>query len=195
MTETPESTPDDNRGNPEGAHGWIEVVVHGFARGLNILSAAWLGAVALLIVYDVVGREFFNAPFHGTNEIVSNSVLSILMLQLPLSILTRGSLRTTILYGLMKRVGRAAIDIVSYISALMIFLVIATGSWSRMIEGWAIMEQEGSGVVTIPVYPIRTLVVVVACFGVIVSLLMIWHAIFNPRKTDEMYDDLTEPRT
>ncbi len=33
------------------------------------------------------------------NEIVSNSVLSILFLQLPLSILNRSSLRTTIIYG------------------------------------------------------------------------------------------------
>ena len=59
----------------------------------------WLASVAMLIVYDVVGREFFDSPFHGTNEIASNSVLSILFLQLPLSILTGGSLRTTIVYG------------------------------------------------------------------------------------------------
>lgn len=193
MADTPETSP-ETRSDP-GPDGWIEVVVHRFAVALNILSAVWLGAVALLIVYDVVGREFFNAPFHGTNEIVSNSVLSILMLQLPLSVLTRGTLRTTILYGLMKRFGRGVIDVISYLSALTLFLVVAFGSWSRMLEGWDILEQEGSGVVTIPVYPIRTLVVVVACFGVIVSLLMIWHAIFNPRKTDEMYDDLTEPRS
>ena len=180
---------------PAGPVDWVERVVFLFARTLNILSAVWLGAVALLIVYDVVGREFFNAPFHGTNEIVSNSVLSILMLQLPLSILTRGTLRTTILYGLMRRFGRSVIDVVSYLSAAGLFLVIAVGSWTRMIEGWQIFEQEGSGVVTIPVYPIRTLVVVVAIFGVAVCLLMVWHAIVNPRKTDEMYDDLTEPRT
>jgi TRAP-type C4-dicarboxylate transport system permease small subunit len=192
VADTPEAAP---AARPEGPVDWVDWVVLGFARGLNILSAVWLGAVALLIVYDVVGREFFNAPFHGTNEIVSNSVLSILMLQLPLSILTRGTLRTTILYGLMKRFGRSVIDVISYLSALALFLVIAFGSWSRMLEGWEILEQEGSGVVNIPVYPIRTLVVVVACFGIIVSLLMIWHAIFNPRKTDEMYDDLTEPRT
>ena len=117
------------------------------------------------------------------------------MLQLPLSILTRGTLRTTILYGLMRRFGRAVVDIISYLSSLALFLVIAFGSWSRMLEGWAILEQEGSGVVTIPVYPIRTLVVVVAIFGVIVSALMVWHAIFDPHKTDEMYEDLTEPRS
>ena len=178
-----------------GPVGWIERVVFLFARTINVISAVWLAAVALLIVYDVVGREFFDAPFHGTNEIVSNSVLSILMLQLPLSILTRGTLRTTILYGLMKRFGRSVIDVISYLCAGALFLVIAFGSWSRMIEGWEILEQEGSGVVTIPVYPIRTLVVAVAIIGVVVAALMVWHAIFDPRKTDEIYDDLTEPRT
>ena len=78
---------------------WIDSFVEKFARVLNIISAIWLSSIALLILFDVVGREFFNTPFHGTNEIVSNSVLSILFLQLPLSILTRSSLRTTIFYG------------------------------------------------------------------------------------------------
>lgn len=165
--------------------GPIERIVFLFARGLNILSAVWLAGVVLLIVYDVVGREFFASPFHGTNEIVSNSVLSILMLQLPLSILIHGSLRTTILHGLMGRFGKTIVNVVSYLLSAVLFLVIAFGSWDRMLEGWEIWEQEGSGVVNIPVYPIRTLVVVVACFGVIVSALMIYQAIFQPEKDDD----------
>jgi TRAP-type C4-dicarboxylate transport system permease small subunit len=155
----------------------IARILETFARVLNGISAVWLASIALLILYDVVGREIFLTPFHGTNEIVSNSVLSILFLQLPLSILTRASLRTTIIYGLASPRGKAWIDATSYFLAGALFLVISVGSWPNMIEAWDILEQEGSGVVNIPVYPIRTLVVFVSIVGVAICALMVYEAL------------------
>ncbi len=160
-----------------------------FAKWLNVISAIWLASVALLILYDVVGREVFAAPFHGTNEIVSNSVLSILFLQLPLSILTRRSLRTTILYGAVGTKGKGYIDAVSYLLALLLFLVIAVGSLPNMIEGWAIGEQEGSGIINIPVYPIRTLVVFVSFVGVAVCAILVHQSLAHPERFDDTLPD------
>lgn len=171
------------QGSPSG--GWIERVVEAFARTLNAISAVWLASIAVLILYDVLGREFFDAPFYGTNEIVSNSVLSILFLQLPLSILTRRSLRTTILYGHAGSRGKGMIDAVSYILAGALFLAIAVGSWPNMIEAWDILEQEGSGIINIPVYPIRTLVIFVSIVGVVVSALLTYQSLADPEKYDE----------
>ena len=91
----------------------VEKTVEIFASSLNVISAVWLASVALLILYDVGGREIFGAPFHGTNEIVSNSVLSILFLQLPLSILNRSSLRTTIIYGGLGTKGKSYVDAIN----------------------------------------------------------------------------------
>ncbi len=159
------------------AEDWVERVVGAFARTLNAISAVWLASVAVLILYDVIGREFFDSPFHGTNEIVSNSVLSILFLQLPLSILTRRSLRTTIIYGSASARGKGYIDAVSYLMAFLLFLVIAVGSWPNMIEAWEIGEQEGSGIINIPVYPIRTLVVFVSVFGMAVCALLVHQSL------------------
>ena len=161
---------------------WTERIVGTFAKVLNILSAVWLASIALLILYDVVGREAFGSPFHGTNEIVSNSVLSILFLPLPLSILTRSSLRTTNLYDHAGDWGKALIEAASYILAGALFLVIAIGSWPNMIEAWAIGEQEGSGIVEIPVYPIRTLVVFVSFIGIAVCTLLTTSALTRPHK-------------
>lgn len=162
----------------------VERIVGSFARALNIISAVWLASIALLILYDVVGREAFASPFHGTNEIVSNSVLSILFLQLPLSILTRSSLRTTIIYGHASVLGKGLIDAASYLMAGALFLVIAVGSWPNMIEAWAIGEQEGSGIINIPVYPIRTLVVFVSIVGVAVCALLVYQSLFHPENAE-----------
>ena len=164
---------------------WIEQTVGVFSRVLNILSAVWLGSIAILILCDVIGREFFQSPVYGTNEIVSNSVVSILFLQLPLTILTRSSLRTTIFYGVAGTRGRGFIDAVAYFLAGLLFLAIAVGSWPNMVEAWEILEQEGSGIINIPVYPIRTLVVFVSFVGVIVSGLLVYQSLRKP----ELYEE------
>tara|TARA_B100000315_G_scaffold252655_1_gene289862 strand:+ start:408 stop:956 length:549 start_codon:yes stop_codon:yes gene_type:complete len=162
-----------------------EKIVESFAKVLNIISAVWIFSVAALILFDVVGREVFLTPFHGTNEIVSNSVLAILMLQLPLTILNRSSLRTTIIYGKASTMGKGIIDSVSYLLAGLLFLAIGIGSWPNMIEAWAILEQEGSGIVEIPVYPIRTLVVFVGFVGAVVCSLLIYHSLTRPEDFDQ----------
>ncbi len=159
----------------------IDTLFENFAKGLNILSAAWISSVAVLILYDVIGREAFDTPFHGTNEIVSNSVLSILLLQLPLSILNRNSLRTTILFDKVGIRGKQTIDTISYLLAALLFLAIALGSWPNMMESWEILEQEGSGIITIPVYPIRTLVVFIGFAGTAISALLMYQCMTRPK--------------
>ncbi|MBO32207.1 MAG: hypothetical protein CMM74_04415 [Rhodospirillaceae bacterium] len=161
-----------------------EKFVESFAKFLNIISAVWLASIAILILYDVVGREAFGTPFHGTNEIVSNSVLSVLLLQLPLSILNKSSLRTTLLYGKVSTRGKGYIDVISYFLAAFLFLAIAIGGWPNMIEAWDILEQEGSGIVEIPVYPIRSLVVFIGAVGTIACSLMVYHALARPEDFD-----------
>jgi TRAP-type C4-dicarboxylate transport system permease small subunit len=165
--------------------GWLETSIDAISRAMNVISAVWIGSVALLILFDVTGREFFDSPIYGTNEIVSNSVLSILFLQLPLSILSRSALRTTIFYGVVGTRGKGWIDAVSYALAGLLFLCIAIGSWPNMIEGWEILEQEGSGIVNIPVYPIRTLVIVVSAMAFVVCSLLVYQSLFQPKRFDE----------
>ena len=158
----------------------IDAISESFSKSLNVISGVWLFSIAALILYDVVGREVFASPFHGTNEIVSNSVLSILMLQLPLTIINRSSLRTTILYGKMGTRGKGVTEAISYLLAGLVFLGIAYGSWENMIEAWDILELEGSGIVEIPVYPIRTLVVFIGFIGAFVCSLMVYKSLKIP---------------
>jgi TRAP-type C4-dicarboxylate transport system permease small subunit len=167
---------------PEGR---LENLIDTISRALNVISGVWLASIALLILCDVTGREFFGSPIYGTNEIVSNSVLSILFLQLPLSILNRSALRTTIFYGAVGTRGKGWIDAASYAVAGLLFLAIAIGSWPNMIEGWEILEQEGSGIVNIPVYPIRTLVIVVSAITFVVCFLLVYQSVFQPKRFDD----------
>jgi hypothetical protein len=49
-----------------------------------------------------------------------------------------------------------------------------------MNEAWEILELEGSGVVSIPVYPLRTLVVFIGFIGALVSALKMYVALMRP---------------
>ena len=131
----------------------------------------------MLILYDVVGREAFQRLSTEPTRLLPTRCSPILLLQLPLSVINRSSLRTTILFDKVGITGKKTIDAISYFLAALLFLCIAVGSWPNMIEAWEILELEGSGVIEIPVYPIRTLVVFVGAVGFIVCILSVFQSI------------------
>ncbi len=143
------------------------------ANLLNIIAAAWLLILAFVILYDVLGRALFNSPFLGAREIVGNSVVAILFLQVPLAIHRGNMLRTTLIYDLTGPNGKRVIDIVTFVLGLGFFVAMGAGGWDGMITGWSIREFEGIGALEIPVYPIRTITVFLSFFGALVYLAMV----------------------
>lgn len=129
------------------------------ANFLNATGAAWCFLLALIILTDVVGRSFFNAPLQGTKEIVSNSIVAIVFLQFPLAVRDGDFLRTTLIYDKLPTVGRKIIDSLGYLIGASFFIAMAVGGWPDMVVGWNIREFEGEGAMRVPVYPIRTIVV------------------------------------
>jgi TRAP-type C4-dicarboxylate transport system permease small subunit len=142
-------------------------------RTLNALAAAWLVLLAVIILYDVVGRGVFDAPFMGAHEIVGNSVVGILFLQLPNAIQRSGMARTTLIYDKMGPWGRNLIDGSTSVCGIVFFCGIAIGGWGDMITGWQIGEYEGIGALEVPVYPIRTLTVVLSFLSATIYLLFL----------------------
>lgn len=145
----------------------------GLTRALNALAAGWLILLAVIILYDVVGRGAFDAPFMGAHEIVGNSVVGILFLQLPNAIQRGGMARTTLMYDKMPAWGRFIIDGTTSVFGLIFFFAIAIGGWSDMVIGWQIGEYEGIGALEVPVYPIRTLTVALSVLSGLVYLLFL----------------------
>lgn len=146
------------------------------AGSLNVLAAIWLMAIALVIFVEVTGRGLFNS-FLGGDEIVTNSVPAIVFLQVPLAIHVGSMLRTTIVYDHAGILGRRLIDGLNAVLGLVLFAAIAVGGWADMIQGWEILEYQGIGALEVPVYPIRTIIIVSAILIVAVYGLQILRAI------------------
>lgn len=141
---------------------------------LSTISAFWVLLLCAIFLYDIIGREAFNTPFLGTHEIVGNSIVGILFLELPSSIKSGAMLRTTIVYNIISDFWRRIIDSISYILGIVLFVSIIMGGWDPMIVGWQIGEIEGAGAFEVPVYPVRTVIVVFStiCAFVYLQLLV-----------------------
>ncbi len=137
---------------------------------LSTISCFWVLLLMAIFLYDIIGREAFNSPFLGTHEIVGNSIVGILFLELPSSIKSGAMLRTTIVYNIAGEFWRRLIDSLSYLLGIVLFISIIVGGWSAMIVGWQIGEIEGAGAFEVPVYPVRTVIVIFSAICALVYL-------------------------
>lgn len=127
------------------------------AATLNAMAAIWAFALAFVILTDVVGR-IFGFAIQGTVELIANSIVAIVFLQLPLAIERGSFLRATVIYDALPPGGRAAIDVVTCLLGAAVFLAIAVGGWDDMITAFRIGEYEGEGALRVPVYPTRAII-------------------------------------
>lgn len=132
------------------------------ASFMNSLATVWAFLLAVVILVDVVGRSFFGQPLQGTKEIVANSIVAIVFLQFPLAVRDGAFLRTTLLYDAFSKFTRKLVDVAGYVIGLALFGAMAYGGWPDMMIGWEIGEFEGEGAFRVPVYPIRTIIVVLS---------------------------------
>ncbi|MBT4905340.1 MAG: TRAP transporter small permease [Rhodospirillaceae bacterium] len=164
----------------------VDNVVNTVTRVCSTVAAFWAMALAFLILWDITGRTFFNAPFDGTIEIVANSMVSILFLQLPYTIYRGAHLRTTVVYQNLPNIGRRLIDIFVAILGIWFFWSVAVGGWEDMIIGWEVDEREGEGSIRVPIYPVRSLIIVFAIVSMFVYAVLLWHFVFGTEPiTDE----------
>ncbi len=159
----------------------VDNVFNSVTRVCSTIAAFWALALAFLILYDITGRFFFNAPFDGTIEIVANSMVSILFLQLPYTIYRGAHLRTAVIYQNLSEYGQRTIDVIVALLGIWFFFSIALGAWEDMLIGWEVDEREGEGSIRVPIYPVRTLLYFFAWISLIAYVILGWHALFGTR--------------
>ncbi len=148
-------------------------------RSTNILStvsAFWALLLAAIFLWDIVGREAFDQPFLGTHEIVGNSIVGILFLELPSTIKRGAMLRTVFVFNAVSPLGRRVIDSASYTLGIVLFLAIIFGGWDAMIVSWETGEIEGAGAFEVPIAPVRTLIVLFGAVCVLVYAQLLFLA-------------------
>jgi len=141
---------------------------------LNIVAAVgtvWIFAVMLLIVADVVGRNFFAAPITGVAEIAARSVVAIVFLMLPAAALSGSLVRADFVLRLVEGSSERLphlLDALFALAGAALFGLVALAAWPDTASAWRSAEFFGvRGVWTLPTLPFRLIIV----FGAAASAL------------------------
>ena len=149
-------------------------VLGSVAAAMSAVGTASIGALMLLIVADVIGRNFLNAPITGVSEIAARAVVAIVFLQVPAAIL---QLRLTRADFLVRRLQSSNPRFVAWLEALfclagaIVFALILWASWSKFLDAWQTKEFFGvQGVWTIPTWPFRGITILGSAIAVLAAL-------------------------
>lgn len=127
------------------------------------IGTVWIFLMMLLIVADVLGRNFFDAPITGVAEFAARSVASIVFLQLAAAVCSGRMTRSDFLLRVIgKRSPGAAksLEVFNVTVGSLLFFALAFIAWPELMEAIKIHEYFGvQGVFTVLTWPFRALIV------------------------------------
>lgn len=179
---------DDSRAEPaqQATPGLIGTGLSSAAAILSGIGTLWIGALMLLVVADVIGRNFLNAPITGVAEIAGHSVVAIVFLQISHAVMQGRLTRADFLIRAIGARAPFARDLLERGFALtgaVIFALIVWASWGKTVNSWTSGEFFGvQGVFTIPTFPFRAIIVIGAGLA---SLTCLYRAARLTRDTEE----------
>ncbi len=136
----------------------------GPANVLAAIGTAWIFVLMLLVVADVLGRNFLDAPITGVAEFAARSVASIVFLQLAAAICTGRMTRSDFLLRMLGRRSPGAMkamEVLNVVVGALLFLLLAAIAWPEFTAALQAAEYFGvQGVYTVPTWPFRLLIVV-----------------------------------
>jgi tripartite ATP-independent transporter DctM subunit len=134
-----------------------------FVRVLNAAGVVWVFALMFLIAADIAARTVFDDPIAGVTEMVSLSLVACVFLQLAHAVLLGRLMHVEMFLAPLSRSAPAAASAWRALFALLSIGVLAAlvlGSWPDLASAWTTSEFAGvEGIVTIPVWPIKLLIV------------------------------------
>ena len=146
---------------------------------MNTLACIWIFGLMIIIAIDVFGRVFFNTPFKGTPELVSNSILAITFLEIPF-VLNRGNhVRSNMLTSHLKPNVMFWLELLAGVIGIFMMVLLIKSSWPAFVKAVQIGEFEGEGALRVPTWPTRgiiilgsALMIIEYCFQVIKRILI-----------------------
>ena len=145
-----------------------------FVAALNSVGGVLIFGLVVMINLDILFRFLFNAPIDGVTEMVELSIVAIVFLQLSDAVRNRRLTRSDGLYSKVRehrpRLGHM-LGIFFDLAGAVFFLTMIAGSIPRLVDAWEHGYYTGNmGIVIIPVWPVRLVIVIGAITVVFVFL-------------------------
>ena len=128
-------------------------------RLLMMMAAAWAFILCFFILADIVFRAL-NMPLQGTKEIVANSVVIIIFMQIGFAVRSGSMLRTDFLIASLSPGLRRTLIVLGYLVGAAFFLLLMKAGIKPAMRSFANGEFDGEGALRVPVWPARYMIVI-----------------------------------
>lgn len=147
---------------------------------LMIVGALWAFFLCFFILADIVTRAL-NIPISGTKEIVANSVVIIVFMQIGFAVRSDSMLRADFLVVAMPKPVQKALLIFAFSLGAGLFFFLLKAGITPALRSFANGEFDGEGALRVPVWPTRWMILVGAGLAGVNYLLLALVEIFGLR--------------
>jgi len=126
---------------------------------LMILGAIWAFVLCFFILADIIFRAL-NLPISGTKEIVANSVVIIVFMQVGFAVRSQSMLRADFLVIMLPEVLQKLLLILAYMLGAALFLFLLKAGIKPALRSFANGEFDGEGALKVAVWPARFAILV-----------------------------------
>jgi len=149
-------------------------------RLLMILGAIWAFVLCFFILADIIFRAL-NLPVSGTKEIVANSVVIIVFMQVGFAVRSGSMLRADFLVLLLPQQAQKLLLIFAYLLGAALFLFLLKAGITPALRSFANGEFDGEGAMKVAVWPARFAILVGAAMAGFNYILLTLVEIFDLR--------------
>lgn len=148
-----------------------------------ILAAFWAFVLCFITLADIICRAM-NYPLQGTKEIIANSVVIIVFLQLGFAIRSRSMLGADFLINFFGENTRRVLAIFGFLLGALFFAILFKGGITPALRSFANGEFDGEGALRVPVWPARFTILIGSGLAVINYLALAAIEAFKLKITD-----------
>ncbi|QEM80382.1 TRAP transporter small permease subunit [Halomonas binhaiensis] len=147
------------------------------------LIAPLIAVITVVVVYDIASRFFIGRPSDWAFDVTTMLFGTHFMLLAAYGLRHHAHVEVDVLKRLLSRRGRALIDILGYLIFFTPFIVMfLTYSWKFFERSWSRSEST-YGIVSIPVYPVKAVLVIAAVLILLQAIAIVIRAINELRGT------------
>lgn len=143
-----------------------------------ILAAFWAFVLCFITLADIIFRAL-NFPLQGTKEIIANSVVIIIFLQIGFAIRSRSMLGADFLVSIFGDNAQRYLSVLGFLLGAFFFAVLFKGGIDPALRSFANGEFDGEGALRVPVWPARFTILIGSALAVVNYLALALIEIFK----------------
>lgn len=140
-------------------------------KTLMVLAAFWAFVLCFFTLADIIFRAL-NHPLQGTKEIIANSVVIIIFLQVGFAIRSRSMLGADFLVSIFGDNTRRYLSVFAFLLGALFFAILFKGGIDPALRSFANGEFDGEGALRVPVWPARFTILIGSGLAVVNYLIL-----------------------